>query len=409
MLLYQFFIKTYWLIASVYALFHKKAKQFVSGRKNIFQNLKDRIPSDKNIIWIHCASLGEFEQGRPLIDHWKSKFPGDFILLTFFSPSGYEVKKAYPNADYVSYLPMDTRKNAHRFINLVKPSKALFVKYEFWLNYIDALAKQNTPIYLVSGIFRKQQHFFQWYGNIFRKRLQKFHHFFLQNESSAELLAKIGLKNLTVTGDTRFDRVKEIASNTQSYSNLETFSKDALVILGGSSWPAGEKLLAQFFARKNYQNLKLIIAPHQVNEIHINEIINLFPEKPALWTDVKEQNTINSDILIINTMGILSSLYQYADIAYIGGGFGKGIHNTLEAATFGIPVIFGPNYHKFQEAIALIEQEGAFTISGFEDLGKVLDQLIRDESYRQKSGENAGQYVQKNAGATEIIMEHIIN
>lgn len=407
MWLYQVIIKTYWLIALGYALFNKKAKQFVSGRKHVFQNLKAHIPSDKKIIWIHCASLGEFEQGRPLIEQLKKESPEYFILLTFFSPSGYEVRKNYPIADYVCYLPIDTQKNAQRFIKITKPSKAIFVKYEFWLNYIDALDNEKIPFYLVSGIFRGQQHFFQWYGKIFQKRLQKFSHFFLQNETSAGLLAQLGINNYTIAGDTRFDRVKEITSNIQSYPNLEAFSKKAMVILAGSSWPAGEKMLARFYAKANYPNLKLIIAPHQVHDNHINDILNLFPEKPALWTDVKERNTINSNILVINTVGALSSLYQYADIAYIGGGFGKGIHNTLEAATFGIPVIFGPNYQKFREAVALKEQKGAFTIENFSDFENILDQLIREDFFRQKSGENAGQYVQKHTGATKIIMNSI--
>ena len=405
--LYQITITTYWLIALIYALFNKKAKQFVAGRKNVFRNLKARIPSDRKIIWVHCASLGEFEQGRPLIDQLKKEAPEYFILLTFFSPSGYEVRKNYSNADYVCYLPMDTRKNAKQFIRIVKPSKVLFVKYEFWLNYIDVLHKEHIPFYLVSGIFRKQQQFFQWYGKTFRKRLHKFNHFFLQNKTSALLLKELGINKYTVAGDTRFDRVKEITNNLQSYPNLEAFSKEALVILAGSSWPAGEKMLAQFFAMKNDPNLKLIIAPHQVHDDHINEILSLFPEKPALWTDVEKQTTINSNILVVDTIGILSSLYQYADIAYIGGGFGKGIHNTLEAATFGIPVIFGPNYQRFREAVDLKEQKGAFAINNFEDFEHILDQLIRDKFHRQRSGENARHYVQTNTGATKIIMNSI--
>lgn len=407
MLLYQAAIRTYWFSARILSLFNEKAARFVHGRKDLFRHLEKKIPQDKNVIWIHCASLGEFEQGRPLIEAWKKHHPEDFILLTFFSPSGYEVRKNYNMADYVCYLPVDTRKNVRKFIRLAHPQKAIFVKYEFWLNYIDILHEHNIPLYLVSGIFRKSQHFFRPFGKLFRQRLKKFSYFFLQNEASAKLLTSIDIHNHSVTGDTRFDRVAEIASQSASFRILENFSKDALVIVAGSTWPADEKLFVEHIAHQTSDKLKLIIAPHEVDQQHIQQLRNMLPDNTAFWSGCNNDLSLNSNVLVIDTIGILSSVYRYADIAYIGGGFGKGIHNTLEAATFGIPVVFGPNHQRFQEACELLKTGGSFSIGNSKEFGEQMNRLITDENYRRKAGEKAGKYVSERTGATHTIIAQI--
>ncbi len=407
MWVYHLAIRLYWISAKLISPFNEKAAGFTLGRKPVINQLQKKIPSDKNVIWIHCASLGEFEQGRPLIDAWKEKFPEDFILLTFFSPSGYEVQKNFAGADHVAYLPVDTKNNVKRFLDVARPSKAIFIKYEFWLNYIDALYKKNIPLYLVSGIFRKKQHFFRWYGIAFRSRLRKFRHFFLQNEASAVLLRSIGIRNYTITGDTRFDRVAAIASKSRQFEELEAFQKGSLVIIAGSTWPAGEKLFAAHIIHQTGKDLKLIIAPHMVNQSHMQQLRNLLPDDTVFWTSAGKDEIREARILVVDTMGILSSLYQYGDIAYIGGGFGKGIHNTLEAATFDLPVVFGPNYHRFQEARDLIERGGAFSVKNADEFSARMNELLVNKDFRLNAGKAAGNYVRENTGSTSTIISII--
>lgn len=374
----------------------------LKGEKECFDRLQNLNSEDK-VAWFHCASLGEFEQGRPLIEEVKKQFPEYKILLSFYSPSGYESKKDYALADYVVYLPNDTKSNAKKFVKKVNPDLIFFIKYEFWYNYISAL--KGRRLFQVSLILRQNQYFFSWYGKWFAKQLKNFEHFFVQNQQTANLLNKIGYKNVTISGDTRFDRVMTIANNAKSFTEIEKFCEgNQKIILAGSSWLADEKIIQQ--AVKNLE-IKLIIAPHVVGENHINEIQQLFPE--AILYSELANNDKKSNILIINCIGILSNLYQYCDIAYIGGGFGVGIHNTLEAATFGKPICFGTNYHKFQEAIDLINLKAAYSISNQEELKQVLETLLNNEKIYNQSAEASKDYVKTKIGACKKIIEHLKN
>ncbi|MBQ2397261.1 MAG: 3-deoxy-D-manno-octulosonic acid transferase [Bacteroidales bacterium] len=374
----------------------------LKGEKECFDRLQNLNSGDK-VAWFHCASLGEFEQGRPLIEEVKKQFPEYKILLSFYSPSGYESKKDYALADYVVYLPNDTKSNAKKFVKKVNPDLIFFIKYEFWYNYISAL--KGRRLFQVSLILRQNQYFFSWYGKWFAKQLKNFEHFFVQNQQTANLLNKIGYKNVTISGDTRFDRVMTIANNAKSFTEIEKFCEgNQKIILAGSSWLADEKIIQQ--AVKNL-DIKLIIAPHVVGENHINEIQQLFPE--AILYSELANNDKKSNILIINCIGILSNLYQYCDIAYIGGGFGVGIHNTLEAATFGKPICFGTNYHKFQEAIDLINLKAAYSISNQEELKQVLETLLNNEKIYNQSAEASKDYVKTKIGACKKIIEHLKN
>lgn len=374
----------------------------LKGEKECFDRLQNLNSEDK-VAWFHCASLGEFEQGRPLIEEVKKQFPEYKILLSFYSPSGYESKKDYALADYVVYLPNDTKSNAKKFVKKVNPDLIFFIKYEFWYNYISAL--KGRRLFQVSLILRQNQYFFSWYGKWFAKQLKNFEHFFVQNQQTANLLNKIGYKNVTISGDTRFDRVMTIANNAKSFTEIEKFCEgNQKIILAGSSWIADEKIIEK--AIKNL-DVKLIIAPHVVGENHINEIQQLFPE--AILYSELANNDKKSNILIINCIGILSNLYQYCDIAYIGGGFGVGIHNTLEAATFGKPICFGTNYHKFQEAIDLINLKAAYSISNQEELKQVLETLLNNEKIYNQSAEASKDYVKTKIGACKKIIEHLKN
>lgn len=400
--LYNIFIHIYILALNLISPFNKKVKTMLKGEKECFDRLQNLNSEDK-VAWFHCASLGEFEQGRPLIEEVKKQFPEYKILLSFYSPSGYESKKDYALADYVVYLPNDTKSNAKKFVKKVNPDLIFFIKYEFWYNYISAL--KGRRLFQVSLILRQNQYFFSWYGKWFAKQLKNFEHFFVQNQQTANLLNKIGYKNVTISGDTRFDRVMTIANNAKSFTEIEKFCEgNQKIILAGSSWLADEKIIQQ--AVKNL-DIKLIIAPHVVGENHINEIQQLFPE--AILYSELANNDKKSNILIINCIGILSNLYQYCDIAYIGGGFGVGIHNTLEAATFGKPICFGTNYHKFQEAIDLINLKAAYGISNQEELKQVLETLLNNEKIYNQSAEASKDYVKTKIGACKKIIEHLKN
>ncbi|MBO7225203.1 MAG: 3-deoxy-D-manno-octulosonic acid transferase [Bacteroidales bacterium] len=400
--LYNIFIYLYIGILHLICPFNKKIKTMLKGQKECFDKLKNINQNDK-IAWFHCASLGEFEQGRPLLEEVKKHFPNHKILLSFYSPSGYEAKKNYSLADYIVYLPNDTRKNAKKFVEIVNPDLVFFIKYEFWYNYISAL--KGKRLFQVSLILRENQYFFTWYGKWFAKQLKNFEHFFVQNQQTATLLNKIGYKNITISGDTRFDRVMTIANNAKSFPDIENFCKgDKKIILAGSSWLADEKIIEKAI---NDLDIKLIIAPHIVEQSHINEIQELFL-KSILYSELAE-NKKESNILIINCIGILSNLYQYCDIAYIGGGFGVGIHNTLEAATFGKPICFGPNYHKFQEAIDLIDLNAAYSINNEEELKAVLSSLLGDKEKYEESAKASKNYVQEKVGACKKIIEHLKN
>ncbi len=407
--LYHLGIRFYILAIRVSALFNEKARLLLNGQKTTFPYLNEKLDHSKPIIWIHCASLGEFEQGRPLIEQIKKQHPNYRILLSFFSPSGYEIRKNYEQADYICYLPIDTPKNARRFIQLVKPEKVFFIKYEFWYNYIRLLRQQKIPLYLVSAIFRKEQLFFKngigakWY----RKTLKKISHFFVQSEASAKLLAVVGIENYTITGDTRFDRVAEIASNSKTLPLIEKFKNQQKLIVAGSSWAPDEERLVEFL--KQNHDTKIIFAPHEVKESNIKRLLELCPEKAIRYTQAGKQDLCNVRILIIDTIGILSSIYRYADVAYIGGGFGVGIHNTLEAAIYNIPVIFGPNYLKFQEAVDLEKVGAAFTISESDELIQLLNHLLKDEKSRLEIAKKCQEFMNKNLGATQVVLEKVFN
>ncbi len=405
--LYNFSIYLYNIIISLSSPFNKKAKLWIDGRKDIFKKLESEISNkDLDLIWIHCASLGEFEQGRPLIEKIKKGHSQYKILLTFFSPSGYEIRKNYSGADYVFYLPIDTILNSKRFIRIVKPKMAFFVKYEFWFNYLNELKKQNIPLYLVSGIFRKEQLFFKTYGAWFRNQLNCFTHFFVQDEASNKLLSSIGFTNVKTTGDTRFDRVNEVSKNTKPIPFIEEFKEEKKIFIAGSSWDEDEQIIASFNFQKN--NFKIIIAPHEINESHINSIINKFKKSIVLrYSEANKLNIIDAQVLIMDNIGMLSSLYQYGTIAYIGGGFGKGIHNILEAATFGLPIIFGPNYKKFTEANELINLNCAFSITSITDFEKKI-LLLGDDKIFKETSKNSKHYVESRIGATDKTLSVIL-
>jgi 3-deoxy-D-manno-octulosonic-acid transferase len=401
-LLYNIGIGAYTMLIHVAALFSGKAKLWVNGRKGIMGNVKASLAENEERIWFHSSSLGEFEQGRPVMEAYKKKFPERKILLTFFSPSGYEVRKNYAGADYVFYLPADFTYNARKFVQLVQPVAAVFVKYEFWYNYLNTLQKLRVPIYLISANFRENQLFFKKYGLWYRKMLKFFTHIFVQNVHSMELLKSIGIEQVTNAGDTRFDRVFEIAGAAKSILVAEKFAEGRKVLIAGSTWEKDEELLIQYINQS--VNLRFILAPHEIEEINIKRIMSGIKKKVIRFSQATVDNVNDFDVLLIDNIGMLSSLYKYGQVAYIGGGFGKGIHNILEAATFGMPVLFGPNYYKFREAIDLIEKGGAFSISQFEELREKVDSLFAQEDLLRQVSTVSSQFVEEGRGATQKIL-----
>ncbi|MBP6334270.1 MAG: 3-deoxy-D-manno-octulosonic acid transferase [Bacteroidia bacterium] len=391
----------------------KKASLWITGRKNWREQLESQLKNRQGkVYWFHCSSLGEFEQGRPLIEAIKKEYPDCYILLSFFSPSGYEVRKNYPLADYICYLPIDSPSNASRFINLVKPTKVFFIKYDYWYYYLKALKENKIPVYVVSGIFRKSQHFFKWYGSFFRKMLRYVSHFFVQDQDSIELLKSIGIKSYTLSGDTRFDRVLENSKDTKKDLLLEEFSKDASVLICGSTWSADENIILRLSGSLPLLSFKIIIAPHEIDIEKINNLLKRIREKynqneVRLYSQSNTEEIKNAQILVLDTMGHLSSAYKYGDIAYVGGGFGKGIHNTLEPAAHGLPVIFGPKHEKFREASALIQSGAGFIVQSEIELKEIVERLLTEKALLEEAGQSASKYVQINAGATSIIMRSL--
>ena len=404
-MLYDLAINLYDVAVHLAAPFSRKPRKMMKGHWVVFNLLRQQIEKDAEYIWFHAASLGEFEQGRPLIEKIRAKYPQYKILLTFFSPSGYEVRKNYRGADIVCYLPFDKIGNARRFINIVKPKMAFFIKYEFWKNYLDELHKRHIPVYSVSSIFRRDQIFFKWYGGTYRNVLKDFDYLFVQNEASKRYLSALDIHNVDVVGDTRFDRVLQIRDEAKQLPLVEAFKGDAKVLIAGSSWQPDEDLFIEYF--NTHPEMKLIIAPHVTDESHLVEIIDKLKRPYVRYTRADEHSVAQADCMIIDCIGLLSSIYRYGDMAYIGGGFGVGIHNTLEAAVYGIPVIFGPNYQKFMEAVGLIEKEGAFCINNYQELAQLLDRFYSDAEFLKESGEKAGQYVLSHAGATDKVLSHI--
>lgn len=405
-LIYNIFIQFYHLLIHLSSLFNPKAKLWVAGRRDIFRRIEATISYDRQLAWFHCASLGEFEQGRPVIEAFKTAFPGHRILLTFFSPSGFEIRKNYQGADYIFYLPIDTKRYAARFVNAAKPSLAVFVKYEYWFNYIRRLKKEHIPLVYISAIFRPGQRFFKPWGRWQLNQIKQVDHFFVQNETSADLLRKVGIYQVTVSGDTRFDRVFSILQQKKSFPLIGHFQGDARLLLAGSTWPADEDIVIELI-HQSCPGLKFIIAPHEVHPERIRQLMNKLPEKSVRFSQANESNLENAVVLVIDSIGILSHLYQYATIAYIGGGFGVGIHNILEAATFGKPIIFGPNYQKFQEALELIRRGGAFSINSKQEFLNIVKDLLENTQKLQGSSHTAEKYVIERQGATELIMKEL--
>jgi len=388
-------ISIWFYVVAVYfaSLFNSKARLWVKGRKSIFKKLEQTLNNTENIVWFHCASLGEFEQGKPIIEGYKQKYPSHKILLTFFSPSGFEIRKNYEGVDWVFYLPADTKSNAKKFISIVKPIKVIFIKYEFWFNYMAELKKQNISFYSVSAIFRDGQAFFKY--NWFANQLKNITHFFVQDKTSADLLKSIGLTNHTISGDSRFDSVLSTTQNPKSFPLIKQFCKTKPTIICGSTWLKDETLLSQFIKENPQYNY--IIAPHEMHHIsHLQKQTGA-----QLFSTSNTENINSNNVLIIDSIGILSSIYQYANIAYIGGGFGSGIHNILEAITFGLPVIFGPNYQKFNEAAELIALGGAKSISNYTELTLAIDSFA---NFNQTIATN---YIKNSSGATETIIESL--
>lgn len=406
--LYSTGIRLYGLAILLASLFNEKAKKWVAGRSGIFQQITKAFEGNKlPVIWFHCASLGEFEQGRPIIEAYRQQHPEYKILLTFFSPSGYEVRKKYEGADYVFYLPLDTHSNAKRFIEIVNPKIAVFVKYEFWFHYLSQLQHKNAPTYLVSAKFRADQYFFKAYGAWFRNQLKCYKKIFVQDVSSEKLLQDNGVNNIELAGDTRFDRVIAIAEQVKTNEVVEAFKGNAKLWICGSTWEVDEKYIKSVYdeLKKTIGNLKLLIVPHEIGDKHIMQVAEMF--KAIKYSDASSANVPGSDVMVVDKMGTLSSLYRYADIVYIGGGFGKNIHNLPEAAVFGVPVLFGPNHKKFNEAIDLIEAKGGFGINNEQELLAKMSELLKDEAYAKRCGQAAKDYIYKGSGATKKILTEL--
>ena len=407
-----------WGIA-IASLFNEKVRKMWRGEREAFKILKQKVDPNAKYIWFHAASLGEFEQGRPLMERIRKEYPQYKILLTFYSPSGYEVRKNYEGADIICYMPVDTRLNAIRFLRLVRPVMAFFIKYEFWSNFLHILKHRNIPTYSVSSIFREDQVFFKWYGRNYAGVLKCFTRFFVQNEESKQLLEGIGIKDVDVVGDTRFDRVLQIKEAAKQLPICEAFRTgvassqsadvphhDFKVFVAGSSWPPDENIFIPFF--NEHKDWRLLIAPHVIAEEHLKLILSLIKDKKVVrYTQTTPEEAAEADVLIIDCFGLLSSMYNYGDVAYIGGGFGVGIHNTLEAAVWNMPVIFGPNNKKFQEAQGLLKSGGGFEINTYEDFSGLMNSLMNDEAFLKQAGDKAGAFVAHLAGATDKVLSSV--
>ncbi|MEZ4842294.1 MAG: glycosyltransferase N-terminal domain-containing protein [Flavobacteriaceae bacterium] len=394
-------------VLNIVSLFNKKIALFVNGRKETFAKLTTEFEGKSKVIWFHCASLGEFEQGRPIIEKCRREIKDSKVLVTFFSPSGYEVRKNYAEADAVVYLPLDTKSNAKRFLDIVKPSVAVFVKYEFWPNILKELENRNIKTLLVSGIFRENQPFFKWYGKWIVSSLQSFDHFFVQNDTSKELLRRLGFTNVTISGDTRFDRVYQVTNQKIDLEKIARFKGDTTVLVAGSTWPKDEELLVKFINDSPSRKQKYIIAPHNIHAESIVKLKNSINKNTLLYSEIDSAEPTNFEVLIIDSIGLLSKIYYYADIAFVGGGFGTGLHNILEPATFSVPIIIGPDYEKFNEAKDLVSLKACLVIRNIEELNTTLSALFINKKERTEKGELSRKYILENIGATEIIFNHL--
>lgn len=431
--MYNIAIYIYLIGVAIGSLFNKKIKKMWRGEREAVDLLKEKVDPTAKYVWFHAASLGEFEQGRPLIEQLRATHPEYKILLTFFSPSGYEVRKNYEGADIVCYLPLDTIRNARRFLRAVHPVMAFFIKYEFWYNYLHILRHRGVPVYSVSSIFRPGQVFFKWYGRNYAKVLHCITHFFVQNEVSLQLLKGIGIDEATVVGDTRFDRVLQIKEQAKKLPIVEAFKgingkgdackgalaedackedlsengcKGCKVFVAGSSWQPDEDIFIRFF--NDHPDWKLIIAPHVIGEDHLAYILDKLQMKAVRYTQATEQSAAEARCLIIDCFGLLSTIYRYGEIAYVGGGFGVGIHNVPEAAVWGVPVLFGPNNKRFQEAQDLLACKGSFEVTDYDSFNTIISRLISDDKFRHQCGEASANYVKSRSGATDIIMKSVV-
>lgn len=402
--LYTAFVYSYGLAIRLVSLFNAKAALWIKGRRNWHTILVSKREKGAKYIWVHCASLGEFEQGRPVIEKFKNEYPGYRIALTFFSPSGYEIRKNYELADIISYLPLDTPSNAASFVSALQPEMAIFVKYEFWYHHLKAIHDRHIPLFLISAHFKPGQVFFSWYGRFFRKTLSFFSYIFVQEEQSKKLLATIGVNNVAIAGDTRFDRVFEIKQKIKELPFFRELRSGLRVLVAGSTWPPDEELLLKFI--KQNPHIKCVIAPHEIGELHVKAIIRQGEELGLSLKRYSEVNAREAAVIIIDSIGLLSSLYAYADIAYIGGGFGKGIHNVLEAAVYEIPVFFGPHYERFNEAVQLVKRGGAGVVKSLDDLGEI-NALLNNAKALEETGTVIKDFMQESRGATERIFQYL--
>ena len=406
-MIYNLIIYLYLLGVAIYSRFNEKVRKMWRGEREAFKILREKVDPNAKYVWFHAASLGEFEQGRPLMEQLRREHPEYKILLTFFSPSGYEVRKNYEGADIITYLPLDTITNARRFLRTIRPVMAFFIKYEFWYNYLHILKHRQVPVFSVSSIFRPDQVFFKWYGRQYSPVLKCFTHFFVQNEVSKELLAKIGITAVSVVGDTRFDRVLQIKEAAKQLPLVEAFTNGAPnVFVAGSSWPPDEEIFIKYF--NAHKDWKLIIAPHVIGEDHLKQIERLLEgHRVVRYTEAEKTNALgDAEVLIINCFGLLSSIYHYGNVAYVGGGFGVGIHNLLEAAVWDVPVFFGPNNQKFQEAQGL-KKSGGFEINNYEEFAAQMERFAADKAYLKEQGQKAGQFVQGLSGATQKVLANV--
>lgn len=417
-MLYNFAIYFYLLGVAIASLFNEKVRKMWRGERAAFDVLKQKVDPEAKYVWFHAASLGEFEQGRPIMERLRSEHPEYKILLTFFSPSGYEVRKNYEGADIICYLPLDTPINAIRFLRLVRPVMAFFIKYEFWYNYLHILKYRKVPTYSVSSIFRPEQVFFKWYAKKYARVLRCITHFFVQNEQSRELLEKIGITEVTISGDTRFDRVlqiKELSKRlplVEAFKNKkqtveEAYKQEYKVFVAGSSWPPDEDIFIRFF--NEHPEWKLIIAPHVIGNDHLQQIMSKLNRKTVRYTEATPETAAEAQCMIIDCFGLLSSIYHYGEVAYVGGGFGVGIHNVLEAAVWNVPVFFGPNNKRFQEAQQLLASGGAVEITDYNSFDSAMTRFMNDEKWLKECGSKAGEYVKSKAGATDIVLKESLH
>ncbi|WP_111709048.1 3-deoxy-D-manno-octulosonic acid transferase [Lutibacter citreus] len=406
--LYNIVVYIVGLILKLIVPFNKKIELFVNGRKESFLKLSSKISKKDQVIWIHSASLGEFEQGRPIVEKLREIYPSKKIVVTFFSPSGYEIRKDYNGADVVCYLPLDSIYNAKKFMNIVQPELAIFVKYEFWPNFLNELKKREVKTILVSGIFRESQAFFKWYGGWMRKSLQTFSHFFVQEPASKKLLNTAGFKNVTVSGDTRFDRVSEILKQDNNLAYISKFKNNCYTLVAGSTWKEDEDLLVNYINNEASEKEKFIIAPHNIKTEDITHLKNSIKKTVVLFSEKDNSDLKNVQVFIVDTIGILTKIYSYADVAYIGGGYTKsGVHNVLEPATFGIPIVIGPNYSKFNEVVELVDNEACFVVDNSKKITVLLKEFFQEDEKRKKAGRRAGDYVKSKIGATNTLLKYL--